>query len=85
MLFGKELEPRLRFTLKIMIVEKIIVLAICFMILATQNCFAYLDPGLGSIIVQALIATAIGGLYFIKLYWKKLTTFWKGLFGSKDE
>jgi hypothetical protein len=33
---------------------------------------AYLDPGTGSYVFQVLIATLIGGLFTIKMYWQKI-------------
>ncbi len=43
---------------------------------------AYLDPGSGSLLLQALLAALLGGAYLLKVYWKKL----KGLFKkNKDE
>lgn len=33
---------------------------------------AYIDPGAGSLFVQAVIAGVLAGLYVIKLYWQKL-------------
>ena len=36
---------------------------------------AYLDPGTGSIILQALIGSVVGGLYILKLYWGRITAF----------
>jgi hypothetical protein len=35
----------------------------------------YLDPGAGSIIVQAVIAVAIGAATAAKLYWRRISTF----------
>ena len=44
--------------------------------------FAYLDPGTGSMILQAIIGGIVGGMIAIKVYWKKV----KGFFsGSKTE
>jgi hypothetical protein len=37
----------------------------------------YLDPGSGSFILQILIATLVGSLFLIKVYWKKLTGLFK--------
>lgn len=34
---------------------------------------AYLDPGSGSLIVQMLIAAAVGGGLLLKAFWGKLT------------
>ncbi len=42
---------------------------------------AYLDPGSGSILIQMLVAAALGGAYLIKVYWKKI----KRLFTGKTD
>jgi hypothetical protein len=48
--------------------------------LAVQRpAFAYLDPGTGSIIVQGIIAAAVGAMVTIRLYWSRI----KALFSSK--
>jgi hypothetical protein len=46
---------------------------------------AYLDPGTGSMILQAIIGAVAGALIVIKLYWYKLTNFFKGRAGAKTE
>ena len=38
---------------------------------------AYLDPGSGSYFFQILIASLIGGLYAVKLYWRRIILFFK--------
>jgi hypothetical protein len=40
----------------------------------------YLDPGSGSILIQLLVAAALGAAFAVKVYWKKI----KGLFGKKE-
>jgi hypothetical protein len=35
----------------------------------------YLDPGSGSFLFQMLLATLVGALFAIKIYWKKITSF----------
>jgi len=45
---------------------------------------AYLDPGTGSIILQAVIGVAVGGLFAVGLFWSRVKTFFKNLF-SKDK
>ena len=40
--------------------------------LFSNNAHAYLDPGSGSIILQALIAFLAGVGTFISVYWKKI-------------
>ena len=54
------------------------VLLIClFLIIFPRNSFAYLDPGTGSIILQALLGAlaAIGAS--ISIYWSKFKNFFK--------
>ena len=47
----------------------------------------YLDPGTGSIILQAVIGVAVGGLFAITLFWNRVKTFFKNLLsrGKKNE
>jgi hypothetical protein len=40
---------------------------------------AYLDPGTGSYVLQLLIATVIGALFALKMFWKRVVTFFKNL------
>ena len=42
--------------------------------------YAYLDPGTGSYIFQIIIATIIGGIFGIKLFWQKIILFFKKIF-----
>jgi len=44
---------------------------------------AYLDPGTGSIIIQVVIASFLGGMFAAKLYWSRIRTFFKNLFSSR--
>lgn len=45
--------------------------------------FAYIDPGSGSFFLQMLIAGAMGFLFTVKIYWRRLTSFVRQMF-SKD-
>ncbi len=45
---------------------------------------AYLDPGTGSYIVQLLLAGLMGGLFLVKVYWKKIKGFFASLFSKGD-
>jgi hypothetical protein len=49
------------------------------LICLTSQAHAYLDPGTGSIILQATIAAVASSLFAIKMYWFKLKT----MFGMK--
>ena len=52
-----------------------------------ETSHAYLDPGTGSIILQAVIGVAVGGLFAVGLFWSRVKTFFKNLFsrGEKHE
>jgi hypothetical protein len=50
---------------------RVIAASIAFIGLSTGDAFAYLDPGTGSILLQALIATVASSLFVIKMYWHK--------------
>ncbi len=39
--------------------------------------YAYLDPGMGSLILQAIIGTIAGGLVILKLYWYRIKKFFR--------
>ncbi len=56
-----------------------------FFVIFNQKAYAYLDPGTGSYFFQLLIATVIGGLFAVKLYWRKISCFLKELFLKKRE
>lgn len=49
--------------------------------------WAYLDPGTGSYFLQLTIASILGGVYAVKLFWKNIKTFIKNIFsrGEKDK
>jgi hypothetical protein len=42
------------------------------LLFSTQNAYAYLDPGTGSMLLQGLIGGIAGGMFAIRLYWSKL-------------
>lgn len=35
----------------------------------------YLDPGAGSILIQAVIAVAVGAAAAVKIYWRRISSF----------
>jgi len=46
--------------------------------------FLYLDPGTGSIIIQAIVAAFVAAGAAVKLYWGRLKQFFAKLFNKKD-
>ena len=39
---------------------------------------AYLDPGTGSVVIQAVVGSLLGAMLVIKLYWRKIISFLTG-------
>ena len=50
----------------------------------SKNAHAYLDPGMGSIILQGIIATIAATSLTIKIYWQKIKDFFKKKKKDKD-
>jgi hypothetical protein len=53
---------------------KFIWIALASFILTT-NAYAYIDPGTGTIIIQAIVGALAAGAVTIKIYWYKLKAF----------
>jgi len=56
----------------------------CFLLLPINSAFAYLDPGTGSMMVQALIAIFAVVSVSIGIFWRRLRSFFSRLFGRKN-
>jgi hypothetical protein len=41
---------------------------------ATTPAFAYLDPGAGSMLLQAILAAVAGSVFALKQYWSRVTS-----------
>ena len=48
-------------------------------VMSTQAAQAYLDPGSGSLLFQVIVGGILSGLFALKLYYKKIKTFFKKL------
>ncbi len=46
-----------------------------FLFLIPRDAWAYLDPGTGSLILQAVVASLFAGLLTIRLYWRRLKAY----------
>lgn len=62
-----------------------ITLVVLFLLLLPDNAHAYLDPGTGSIIIQAVIAAVLGAAFTIKMYWRRIKDFFAGKTGTDDD
>ena len=53
--------------------------------LSLSNAFAYLDPGTGSVILQAIIAAVAAASATVTFYWRKIKLKIKSLFTKKNK
>jgi hypothetical protein len=42
------------------------------LVLLSSPAYAYIDPGTGSMVIQAVAAAILGSLAFIKIFWRRL-------------
>ena len=60
--------------------KKISLISFTFIIFFNNKAFAYLDPGTGSIIIQAILGGIAAGATYCSMYWKKI----KDYFNKKN-
>jgi len=53
--------------------------------LPTSSSYAYLDPGTGSIILQAILGFVAASIATLTIYWNKFKNFFTKIFGKKDK
>lgn len=68
--------------LKLLTIVVFAVVSLCF---CSENAFAYLDPGSGSYFFQMMLAALFGMLFTIKIYWRKIKSFFINLFQKKEK
>lgn len=51
----------------------------------TKSAQAYLDPGSGSLLFQIIVGGILSGLFAIKLYYRKIKSFFKSKFSKKNK
>ena len=64
--------------------ERAFALLLAWSCVLAQDAHAYIDPGMGSFILQFLVAGVLGGLFTIKMYWGRLKRFVKGAMRKVD-
>jgi len=64
---------------------KFFILVILLNLSTTTNSFAYIDPGMGSILIQSIIGAIAAGISIISIYWEKFKNFFKNLKKKKIE
>lgn len=50
-----------------------------------KNAYAYLDPGTGGIILQAIVGALALVITYISIYWNKLKNFIRNIFKKKNK
>jgi hypothetical protein len=45
----------------------------------------YIDPGTGSLIIQVILGVLFGGLVALKLFWAKVSHFFRRLFSGNNK
>ena len=63
---------------------KFFIILMLLTVVFPAKAYAYIDPGTGSYLFQLLIATAVGSLFAIKMFWVNIKTFFSKLFGKKQ-
>ncbi len=56
----------------------LILCAAAGLLLTPREAAAYLDPGTGSAVIQMVVAVVMGGLFVVKMYWRKLVSLVSG-------
>lgn len=55
------------------------------LILLSQDVRLYIDAGTGSLVIQLLIASAVGGLVLVRVFWSKIKTFFQNRFSKSKK
>jgi len=53
--------------------------------MSPKNLHAYLEPGTVSYIFQVILASVIGGLYGLKVYWKRIKAYFQHSASKKED
>jgi hypothetical protein len=60
----------------------IAILAILISLVWCENAWAYIDPSSGSYFLQMLLASLLGGLFALKVFWRRIKSFVVRLFSK---
>ncbi len=56
-----------------------VLFSVFFLPLTSQDIHAYIDSGTVSLAIQILIASFVGGLFLLKVFWGKVKAFFSNL------
>tara|TARA_A100001011_G_scaffold363982_1_gene414325 strand:+ start:130 stop:351 length:222 start_codon:yes stop_codon:yes gene_type:complete len=65
--------------------KNIVLMSLVFFLFQTSNAFAYLDPGMISLIFQGIIGFLAATVATFAIYWNKIKEIFKNYFNKKDE
>jgi hypothetical protein len=60
------------------------VLVVVLAAFGSDDAFAYIDPGTGSLVLQMVIAGIFSGLFAIKMFWARIKEQFNKIFGSRN-
>jgi hypothetical protein len=61
------------------------ILSLVVLIMPNGRAMAYLDPGTGSFIIQILVASLLGILMVLRVFWTRILNFVQGLIGGSSK
>ena len=59
-------------------VSGIVLVGMILFFVSGAPAYAYIDPGTGGLIVNAIVGAIAGGLVLLKVYWTKIKLFFSG-------
>ncbi len=62
----------------------IVIATFGLIMILSSPAYAYLDPGTGSMLIQAVIAIIAATSLFLSMFWKRVKAFLNRLFGKKE-
>ena len=65
--------------------SNLLLLSSIYLILSISNAYSYLDPGTGSIILQAIIGFIAASIATISVYWEKFKLIILKIFRKKNK
>ena len=64
--------------------SKIFKFTIIIYLLFVNNANAYLDPGSASLVLQGILASIVGGIATLGIYWSRFKQFLKNMFTNRS-
>ena len=62
----------------------IVIATFGLIMILSSPAYSYLDPGTGSMLIQAVIAIIAATSLFLSMFWKRVKAFLNRLFGKKE-